>query len=115
MRAGRYGDDSGIHSSRQFARIGEGDAAMRRGSFFGARSIDIDDGSEFRALRFPRHAAMVAAELPRSHYRQLDFRHSNKRSQEAGVRRQKAGARIAPASSFVPYSFRRQAIRTPVF
>ncbi len=76
MRAGRHGDDGGIHAPRQLACIGEGHTPVRRGSFFGARLIDVDDRRQFRALRFPRYAAMIAAELPRSHYSQPDFRHS---------------------------------------
>ncbi len=69
MRAGWHGDDGGIHSPRQLARIGEGHGSVRRRGFFGARPIDIHDVEEFGALRFPRHAAMVAAKLPRADYR----------------------------------------------
>ncbi len=67
-------DNGCIDTSAQIAIIGEGEATG--GGFRGADRIRIDHGGELGAIRFARHAHMIAAELAGPHHCHTNSFHS---------------------------------------
>jgi hypothetical protein len=59
---GGRGDDGGVDSAGEVARVGKRGGLVTGGGFFGAGGIGIDDGDELRARGFVDHAAVVLPE-----------------------------------------------------